>query len=431
VTAAHQGATPRANASRDADATSLSAPPEHACCRVTTSSPCRPRASGAVAPREAHAGSDARVAVIRVRLRLRDRRARHEVRVPVGEVIGFGVREKLKAVADLVTGSRKAEDALGRVRVAFLVDVGVRAGVELGFVDLSAEVRLTLLVAGTLFVIDSREVVFESHLVLFLSASAKARMGLGEPARAAADALGVGDVLTVPDVLLEASAKCKLTLHDARACAVCDGKEHWAARWTHEIARRVAFVGSVELTRRGFEGIDEAWLDAEVARLASAADAHPWLRTLHASGARPGREVTVAIDDFFEGSAVASLGSASVSARSGEVGDATLVVKDDKGAKVRVFESSLEFSPKKVKRSKRKEGAPPPRTGDPKAPSSFRGTVVHHTLEVHSARPRGRTEPRAYELTALARAGLRVASDWRSGLAVDDDAAQLGSLALR
>ncbi len=305
--------------------------------------------------------------------------------------------ERLLGIGRLVRGRRESVDSMGSVRVALLIDVGVRAGLELGFVEITAELRLTLLLEGTLSVLDSREVMFQSHVALFLSANATARAGLAD----AADALGAGDLLTVPDLLVEASAKCQANIHDARACSVYTDERHWAARWAHAIARRQAFLRSVKLTREGFESLDESWLDAQVARLASEGGSLAFLTRLSSALGRSPRELEIDTARRFEGRASLKAGEHELGAGT-DPGSARYTLAENVGGRLDavgdIEEHSLDFVPKKQEKEADASGASSPRSsaGDPPAPSGFRGTTTYHTLGVATARPRSRSEPRAF-----------------------------------
>lgn len=180
---------------------------------------------------------------------------------------------QLLNIAHFIRGGRTGPDAMGNVRIVIMIEAGVRAGVELGFADLKAEVSITLSLAGTLAVVDSREMLFSHHLSIFLGAQANTRAGLPQiPA--------VRDVLPVPDVLIEASARCSANIYDVEGINLYDDEPHWAARWAHAIAKRVAMLRRVKLTRDGLETINGTWLEAQLQDLAADGQSSSWIREL-------------------------------------------------------------------------------------------------------------------------------------------------------
>jgi hypothetical protein len=252
--------------------------------------------------------------------------------------------ETLLSVASLLKGRRNSVDAMGGVRIAILIDAGVRAGADLGFATLAAEVRLTVLVEGALAVLDSREVMFESRLGVFLSAGAKASINVTGAVESAAEALGVGDILPVPELLIEASAKCKASLYDERSCTLYADENHWALRWSHAIARRIAFLRSVRITRRGFESIDEAWLDAQLTELSKSGGALSHIKSLRAALDAAPRTLTLATGQRLEGSATAALGSLSRTVGSdGNYG--RFLLREGSGPELTLEEHALDTEP--------------------------------------------------------------------------------------
>lgn len=304
--------------------------------------------------------------------------------------------QRLRDVARLVRGRRTTVDSMGSVRLAFLIDAGVRAGVELGFVELTAEVRLTLLLEGTLAVLDSREVMFQGHLGVFISAAAVARAGLKEPLEGGLDLLGAGDILPVPDLLLEASASCKASLYDVRSCSVYDDENHWAGHWAHAITRRRLFLRNATLTSQGVATLNEAFFRAEIDKLARKPGALCTLLTLSAALETEPREFTIDPAQRVEARATASLGTQSRSIGS-DPGASSWTLSERDGARSTLVgtlvEHSLDFLPKKVERD---ENAAGPAPTEPEGPSSFVGTAIFHSLDVASARPREFREPRAF-----------------------------------
>jgi len=312
--------------------------------------------------------------------------------------------DKLFGIAHLLRGRRDTVDSMGQVRVALMIDAGVRLGVELGFLNLTAEVRMTLLLEGTLAVLDTREVMFQSHFGLFVSAEAKASAGFKASAEDGLDLLGAGDLLPVPDLLVEASAKCRANIHDSRGCDVYANEDHWAGRWAHAVARRQAFLKRVKLTREGFETLNEQWLDEQVKQLARQGDSLKFLVKLGDALSHTPREFVIENAERVEARATAQA-KAGESERDGAVGDAPGQARYRMKAKVdkqetllcEVFEDSLDFKPKKVERA---QDEPGPADDAPAAPAAFRGKTIYHTLDPSAPCPRGRTEPRAvFEVT--------------------------------
>ncbi len=162
-------------------------------------------------------------------------------------VFYFGTRdnifEKLLAVGRFLKGGRDDVDAMGSISIVFLFEAGVRVGVELGIVNLNAKVALTLMLGGTLSILDSRELMFAHRVGVYATASTEASIGGGKQ---------IGELLhapiEVPDKLLEASARVRCRLYDCEACHVYENEEHWAFTWAHEIARRIAFLRGYTVT---------------------------------------------------------------------------------------------------------------------------------------------------------------------------------------
>ncbi len=286
------------------------------------------------------------------------------------------VYNQLLSIARLIRGRRNAIDSMGHVKLMIMIEVGVCVGYDLGFANLSAEVGITLGLAGTLGLIDSRELMFSSRISIYLSAGAKASVS----AKGAAAQLDLGDVLPVPDVMVEASVKCAATLYDAESCSVYDHEEHWATRWAHAIARRIAFLKRVKLTRRGFETLSSTWLDEQVSEIAASEDGHSWIKRLADSELRKEpRHVKLKLTGGrLQAQAAVSAGESGKKGTTSAGG--TFALTAGATAAGTLIEDTCEFLPVVT-----------PADGEEAPAPSFRGKTVYHALT-----PDGATEAHEY-----------------------------------
>jgi hypothetical protein len=306
---------------------------------------------------------------------------------------GDNVYRHLLGVAHLLRGRRDTVDSMGHVRVSFVIDGGVRAGADFGFVGLSAKVGAALLLEGELGVVDSREVMFQSHLRVAFFAEATAKLGVSQSdLQAAVDALPVGGALTVPDLLVKASARCEAPVHDVRTCTLFDDERHWAAHWADAIAKRLAFLQAVNLAGGGFGELNEAWLDRKVIELAGSGEKLlDFVGELALAARKPPRVIDVELTDGFQATGAASVGSLSTKAGT-DLQAASLRIRPrwapDRAWTVQ--EHAVSFVPRG------EETEAPPPVGVPAAQTAFEGTSIHHCLEAPGTRPPGASGPRSY-----------------------------------
>ncbi|MEI7892089.1 MAG: hypothetical protein WCI05_03305 [Myxococcales bacterium] len=158
------------------------------------------------------------------------------------------VQRALEFVVWLIQGRRRDVDAMGQVTVAFFFEVGVRAGFELGIVELAASAKVTLGLSGTLAILDSREFMFAFRFSVYLTAETKARVQSNAEIESLAERLTYGK-LPLPKVLGEASVRARCNLFDRQWCKVYDDADHWRSSVAHQIARRVTFLRSFSFGR--------------------------------------------------------------------------------------------------------------------------------------------------------------------------------------
>jgi hypothetical protein len=168
------------------------------------------------------------------------------------------VGDLLAKLAVTLRGGDSALDAIGSMNVVLIFEAGVRAVVDLGIAALDAQVGMTLVLSGSLAILDDRRMLFTSRLALFLSLGAKAEVGVPEPL----SAVGEGMSLPVPETLLEASSRARCSLYDVQSCTLYLDEAHWGAHWSHEITRRVVFLNRCSPREGGL--VTAEWLDAKL-----------------------------------------------------------------------------------------------------------------------------------------------------------------------
>ena len=198
---------------------------------------------------------------------------------------GDDIQKKLNEVTSILCGGKTGPDAMGKLNVFFMLEAGVKAGFELGFVNLSAKVGVALGLGGTLEITESRELIFSFHVSVFFCAKAEASCKLSDTP--------LGDSLPTPDLLVEASAQCGVNLFDYRGVRIYENENHWAAHWSYGIAKRLAFLNGVSLTRAGLARNQSTWLEEELNKLRTKNDVHPWLTTTLDQIERPPRSVGI------------------------------------------------------------------------------------------------------------------------------------------
>ncbi|MEE2789695.1 MAG: hypothetical protein VX589_20310, partial [Myxococcota bacterium] len=277
------------------------------------------------------------------------------------------IYEQCLKIAKVVKGGYTGADAMGRLKLVIMVEAGLRAGYDLGIVNLSATVSATIQLSGELSILDSREMAFTHHLTLFLSAHAGARASVS-----GADIMP--DVLPESELLAEASARCSANLYDYRGIAAYQSEEHWATYWADAIARRAALIRSVKLTKNGFESLSEQWLDDELDKLAEDGASYAWIGTLTTYRKEAPRSLGLEHKGFgVEGTVTAQVGQGR--ARRGHAGTApgraTYTLYDDKRQVGEVEEDSCHFVPASAQGQQAEE----------RPEKNFLGHAVYHRFE--------------------------------------------------
>lgn len=169
--------------------------------------------------------------------------------------------DRLEVIAELVKGAEDTDvEATGKMAVFLVIEVGVKAGVDLGFASLEAKVAVSLLVGGQLAVLEGQKFVFGYDVQLLLSAGVTADL-----AKLGQNETGPIGSLPVPADVLSASASASLTLVDYRGRDLYDDSHHWASVWASRLARRVAWL-------RGYRAGSTAPTGIETALRAKAAE---------------------------------------------------------------------------------------------------------------------------------------------------------------
>ena len=176
------------------------------------------------------------------------------------------VRDQLKLVLAVLRRSRFGVEAIGRLNCTFCLKVGVRAGFELGLLEVSGKVEITLSLSGTLAVLDTREVEFGHRFSVLLTAAAIAKVGVSDEQADAAKVLTRG-LVPIPDVLLEAAASAQCTLYDRYDCLLYRDDEHFLASMSYGIARRLTLLRKLDFKnpahlRRSGAAPGADWVDA-------------------------------------------------------------------------------------------------------------------------------------------------------------------------
>lgn len=178
--------------------------------------------------------------------------------------LGDDVGDLLAKLAATLRGGDAALDAIGSMNVVLIFEAGVRAGVDLGIAALYAQVGMTLVLSGSLAILDDRRMLFTSRLALYLGLGAKAEVGIPEPLAE----VGEGMSLPIPDTLLEASVSARCSLYDVQSCTLYLDEAHWGAHWSHAITRRIVFLNRYTPREGGL--VTAEWLDAKLASFGDA-----------------------------------------------------------------------------------------------------------------------------------------------------------------
>ncbi len=169
--------------------------------------------------------------------------------------LGDDVRGFLSTLAKTLRGGDSALDSIGSMNVVLVFEAGVRAGYDLGVAALYAKVGMTLVLSGSLSIVDTRQMLFTYRLALYLGMSAAAQVGVPDELASAAEGMS----LPVPDALIDASIGARCSLYDVQECRLYLDEAHWGAHWSHEITRRIVFLNQYNPANHSL--ITPEWLD--------------------------------------------------------------------------------------------------------------------------------------------------------------------------
>ena len=280
--------------------------------------------------------------------------------------------EKCLNIAKVVKGGYTGADAMGRLKLVILVEAGVKAGYDFGLKLGYFKVSATLQLSGELCILDSREMAFSHHVTLFLSAGANAGVSITTPEI-------VPNVLPPSELLMEASVRCSATLYDKTGYKVYEGEEHWATYWADAIARRVALIRSVRLTKNGLEHMSEEWLSAQLAELSSSDDSLAWIATLNRHRRKKPRKLAFKRQGFgVEGTVTATVNAGQPRPRNvgTKAGQATFILFDGETNIGELVEDSCEFIPAPPAAAAGADAEDEPATHPPE--KNFKGHAVYH-----------------------------------------------------
>ena len=288
--------------------------------------------------------------------------------------LGDDIQGKLRSIAQALCGGHSGPDAMGKIRVFLLIEAGVRAGHDFGIVNLSASVGAALGIGGTMAITDSREVTFSFHVSVFLTAKAEASIKLS--------AGSLGETLPTPDLLVEASARSSLNLFDYRGVHTYKDEDHWVAHWSYAMAKRIAFLRSVNVTRSGMASTSKDWLESELQSLSTKEGIHPWLSETINRQQIPPRDVTFKLTDGrFEGDAEITAGETSRDKSIGSGASATFEMKAGTDKIGTVTEDSINY--KYVNPPKQKNTSSTAEESEEEAPTppGYLGYATYHAFQ--------------------------------------------------
>jgi hypothetical protein len=176
------------------------------------------------------------------------------------------ITDKLNQLIQFLRGGKENSDNIGSLEVVFVFDAGLRAGPELGILNLNVEVGMTLMLSGSLSILDTREIMFKHRLALSLWIKADIHLGTPREAKEFLKELSIPS----PPELLTASAKAKCSLLDIAACHIYKDEDHWAAHWSHQVTKSIVFLN--KYTPADAAAMDPAWLNAQMDSLTSRQD---------------------------------------------------------------------------------------------------------------------------------------------------------------
>ncbi len=147
------------------------------------------------------------------------------------------LKGRLEAIAELVRGADADEvDATGEIQIYLAIEVGVRAGPDLGFAKLQAEVKLTLILGGRIGVVEGGKFLCGYDVKLMLSTKVAAEL------RTSGTSDGVVGALPIPAALAKAEVEVGVPLLDYHGRDLYDDEEHFATFWAARLAKRIAYL---------------------------------------------------------------------------------------------------------------------------------------------------------------------------------------------
>jgi hypothetical protein len=156
---------------------------------------------------------------------------------------GDSILATLQKVASYLCGGNDQTHAIGKINILLLIGAGVKAGPDLGLIEISAEIRLTIIIKGQLSVMDDRRVSFSYKLGLHLSCESSFRLGVDDSIEqyiaAASEYTGA---LKPPTSLLDAAAKAGVNMYEKETFHVYNSVSHWSHRWSDRINKRINFL---------------------------------------------------------------------------------------------------------------------------------------------------------------------------------------------
>lgn len=176
--------------------------------------------------------------------------------------LGDDVGAELRKVASALRAGQSPLHAIASIQVIFIFEAGVRLGYDLGFVGLQAKVGMTMVLAGSMNILENREIMFSFRFALYFCIAGKAQVGTPEEVSQALESVA----RKAPEKLISASASAKCSLVDVQDCLIYPNEDVWVAQWSHQIVRRIVFLNCYSPDTPASDFKPE-WLDSQLTKL--------------------------------------------------------------------------------------------------------------------------------------------------------------------